>query len=327
MKLVKNNKKNRKHPLRKWWFTLSNPLKKFRDWQKEPHIVAPISEEEHECATCNTRFKGNFCPRCGQSSRIGRYSFKIALINFIDVWGLGNRSMLRTIRDLIFRPGYMIRDYLKGMQMAYYPPFNMFFILAAVSIFVTHGINIKGKNYGEDTQTQETRTLEISHDDNNSDTAKYALESSPTDANKDQSADLTKHISHNITDTIFDLQERFPNIFALLALVLVSGLMYIFFRHCPNIPDLRYSEFFIAILYIVNMYSIYSIVFDFFCLRHLSLIALLLSIIPIKQLSGYGWFRTIAKVLLSSIIMFIMFILFILAIVFLIHGYTKIIGA
>ena len=53
----------------------------------------------------------------------------MAFLNFLDVWGLGNRGMFRTIRDLVLRPGYMIRDYLKGMQMAYFPPFNMFFLL------------------------------------------------------------------------------------------------------------------------------------------------------------------------------------------------------
>ena len=88
---------------------------------------------------------GNFCPRCGQSSTIGRYSFRTALLNFLNVWGIGNRSMFRTLRDLILRPGYMIRDYLMGMQMAYFPPFQMLFLLTTFSFFVIYGFNIKGQ--------------------------------------------------------------------------------------------------------------------------------------------------------------------------------------
>ena len=65
---------------------------------------------------------------------------------FLDVWGLGNRGMFRTIRDLILRPGYMIRDYLQGMQMAYFPPFKMFFLLITLALLVQSGMNIKQEN-------------------------------------------------------------------------------------------------------------------------------------------------------------------------------------
>ena len=125
---------------------LHNRYKRYREWKLEPHQVAPLSEEQHECATCGTHYEGNYCPRCGQSARIGRYSFKKAILLFLDVWGLGNRGMFRSIRDLILRPGYMIRDYLRGMQMAYFPPFKMFFLLCTLSLIVDTGFNIQGIN-------------------------------------------------------------------------------------------------------------------------------------------------------------------------------------
>ena len=108
---------------------LQDRYKRYKEWKLQPHQVATLSEEQHECATCGIRYNGNYCPRCGQSAKIGRYSFKNAFLLFLDVWGLGNRGMFRSIRDLILRPGYMIRDYLRGMQMAYFPPFKMFFLL------------------------------------------------------------------------------------------------------------------------------------------------------------------------------------------------------
>ena len=84
---------------------------------------------------------------CGQSARIGRYSFKNALFLFLDVWGMGNRGMFRTLRDLILRPGYLIRDYISGMQMAYFPPFKLLFLLTALLLVVDSGVNLKGDNY------------------------------------------------------------------------------------------------------------------------------------------------------------------------------------
>ncbi len=125
---------------------LHNRYKRYREWKLEPHQVAPLSEEQHECATCGTHYEGNYCPRCGQSARIGRYSFKKAILLFLDVWGLGNRGMFRSIRDLILRPGYMIRDYLRGMQMAYFPPFKMFFLLLTLWLVVDSGLNIQFVN-------------------------------------------------------------------------------------------------------------------------------------------------------------------------------------
>lgn len=122
---------------------LKHRLAVFQRWQRLPHRVKAMSREERDCPTCHTHYQGNFCPRCGQSAAVGRYSFKKAFLLFIDVWGMGNRGMYHTIRDLILRPGYMARDYLKGMQMAYFPPFKMLFLLTTLSIIVAHGLNIR----------------------------------------------------------------------------------------------------------------------------------------------------------------------------------------
>ena len=63
--------------------------------------------------------------------------------------------MFRSIRDLILRPGYMIRDYLRGMQMAYFPPFKMFFLLIALSLVVDSGLNIQGINRSKLNEAEE----------------------------------------------------------------------------------------------------------------------------------------------------------------------------
>lgn len=243
------------------------------------------------CHTCETEYQGNYCPRCGQSAKIGRYSFKTAFLSFLDVWGLGNRGMFRTIRDLIFRPGYMIRDYLKGMQMAYFPPFKMFFLLAALSLLVANGLNIKGQR----ASTEETKT-EVT-----------------TPSSEIQSEDPTQQGVGNqlgneavkVIEKFMDAASRFsawsPALFTLSWLLLISGFLYPFFHYCPNIPDLRYSEFFIAIIYTTNMYTMFSIVFNFFCLTRLSSLAMILTLVPLKQLSGYSWKRMFFYVILASV--------------------------
>lgn len=162
--------------------------RQFKKWQHQPHQVAPLSEEMHECATCGTHFEGNYCPRCGQSAQIGRYSFKKALLLFLDVWGVGNRGMFRSIRDLLLRPGYMINDYLREWQQKKNEFLNK---LYSGEIFK------KGYSW----------------------------------------------INKNIA------------LVYLACLLLFSVPLFLMFRHSPATPDLRFSECFVAMIYVTGALS------------------------------------------------------------------------
>jgi len=277
---------------------LKEKYRVFKEWQQRPYQVAPLTQEEHTCATCGTSYQGNYCPRCGQSSRIGRYSVKTAFLLFLDVWGLGNRGMFRSIRDLLLRPGYMIRDYLGGMQMAYFPPFKMFFLLATLSILVNGGLNIKGDNQFETAVQTYERSFDMSI------RTVPADENASVETGKDKAdIELQDRINNNVRSFIrfvFDHQ----TIIELVWLLVLSLPLYVLFRNCPAIPDLYYTEFFVAMIYITNLMNIVSTVFSFFCvdLSINGLLTPLLSIIALKQLCGYSYLRTILGLIASFII-------------------------
>ena len=299
--------------------------KRFKEWEQQPHEVAPLSEDEHVCATCGTRFEGNYCPRCGQSARIGRYSFKKALLLFLDVWGVGNRGMFRSLRDLILRPGYMIRDYLRGMQMAYFPPFKMFFLLFTLTILIQSGLNIKGLNYYEQQQEEEEVMFQG--------LAKEILNSDkPSEAQKTKAETKAKTAKQKRTDELFDqaraefdrimaIEEEWSDshesFFLLIMTLLFSWPLWLLIRHCPAIPDMRLSECFVAIVYISNMLTIYSLIPAFLCFSPkaqvmIDILCTLLFIIPIKQLSGYSYWHTIWRVVAALIPFFGMFFILML---------------
>ena len=52
----------------------------------------------------------------------GRITVRSVLLNFADLWGLGSRSIFNVIGHLMWRPGYMISDYLNGKQGRYLQP-------------------------------------------------------------------------------------------------------------------------------------------------------------------------------------------------------------
>ena len=268
---------------------LKHKYEVFRRWQKKPHKVAPLKNDEIECLTCGTRFKGNFCPRCGQSSRINRYSFRSAFLLFIDVWGLGNRGMVHSIRDLILRPGYMIRDYLKGMRMAYFPPFKMFFLLSALSILVAHGMNVRGMNLMERQNNKYEKTTKIVRDD------------------IEKKMDKAEVIMEKTFKKLDNLQDDYPSAFNVISLFLLALPLFFFFRNGPSYRGMYFSEFLVAIFYISNMYSIYTTLLNFFCINDdLDTFVLALCLIPLRQLTGYNWLRVIVSSLLSLLILMLL---------------------
>ena len=287
---------------------LKDKYRHFKEWKRQPHQVAPLSEERHECTTCGTHYQGNYCPRCGQSAKIGRYSFKNAFLLFLDVWGLGNRGMFRSIRDLLLRPGYMIRDYLRGMQMAYFPPFKMYFLLTALMLLMDSGMNIKGIDRIE---LQEKETNEILESLKIGANEEEASQMTDNTASKEDKAKQEVNQSANI---VSEWAGQHVSAVMLIALLLFSCPLWLLFRHSPAIPDIRLSESFVAMVYISNMCFIYNLVPSFLCFglkadAIYGLFTLLLVIIPIKQLSGYSYWSTIWRVTLAAILLIIGIIL------------------
>lgn len=276
---------------------LREKYRRFREWQQEPYRVKPMSKEAHDCPTCGTHFEGNYCPRCGQSATIGRYSFKKAFLLFLDVWGLGNRGMFRTIRDLILRPGYMIRDYLQGMQMAYFPPFKMYFLLLALNLVIDTGFNLKMENRLEKGKIEYNEGLRKS----------LNLDEPATDA--------TNPLDNPVdsSNMAYEWTINHLSIVTMVFLLLFSFPLYMFFRKSPAYPDLKYSEFFVTMVYTTNMMTVYSIIVSFLGLSIVVDLAIyVLTLIPLKQLSGYSYWR----VIFNNVVAFILF--FVIAVVILV---------
>ena len=291
---------------------LHHRYQRFSEWKQQPHQVAPLSEVHHECATCGTHYEGNYCPRCGQSSKIGRYSFKNALLLYLDVWGLGNRGMFRTIRDLILRPGYMIRDYFRGMQMAYFPPFKLFFLLLALSVLVDSGMNIQGVNREKQNEKESGELVtSFSKDVLHIEPREKKPEVKPeikTDMplTKEDQKMMAVEESERLTTSFVEWLEQHGSVVGLAGLLVFSFPLYLLFRHSPAIPDLRFSECFVSMVYITDMFLIYNIIPSLLCFSVkaeiiYNMLTLLLPIIPIKQMSGYSYWSTFWRLLAAFI--------------------------
>jgi len=91
----------------------------------------------------------------------------------------------------------------------------------------------------------------------------------------------------------------------LFTMILLSVPMFFFFRTTPNIERLRFSEFVVALVYISNSYSIFSIAGHLLGSRILKLMAIMMILITLKQLTGYSKRRVFVYMMLTVIISFV----------------------
>lgn len=118
-----------------------------RRMQQRDIIPETLDDTVRTCYNCGHVYTGRVCPQCGQAGTWKRYTWWQAFRNFLDIWGLGNRPMFRTLKELFWRPGYMIRDYLDGHRQFYFPPFKLLAVSVALLIFTSWLTGVKYESY------------------------------------------------------------------------------------------------------------------------------------------------------------------------------------
>lgn len=106
--------------------------RRFRAWQLRPRRHTNPTMDEHRCNNCGHAFNGNYCPVCGQKATWGRVTWKSVRDNIMLLWGMDSHSMPYTLFQLMLRPGYLIKEYLRGQRQVSYPPVKMLFIVAVI---------------------------------------------------------------------------------------------------------------------------------------------------------------------------------------------------
>ena len=117
-----------------WWTPCKKYLRALHIKMVRGKDIPPISEESNICLNCDTVYTGSYCNRCGQSRNTPRFRFSNAFRNILGGFTNIDNGFGRTLLDLLYRPGYMIRDFIAGKRILYFRPFQTLFVLAALYI-------------------------------------------------------------------------------------------------------------------------------------------------------------------------------------------------
>lgn len=140
---------------------LKEQFARFRAWQKAPIHYPDISPEEHTCANCGHRFRGNFCPVCRQEAGDGRITWRWVFKTVMVVWGMDSRSLPYSLLQLILRPGYLIGEYISGHRQVSFTPLKMLLLVALLYAVI---LQLAGINTGADTTNSLNTNLSLLND-------------------------------------------------------------------------------------------------------------------------------------------------------------------
>ena len=100
----------------------------------------------HGCANCGTPAPDNYCPACGQNTRERLPTFRQFMREATGRYIAYDGKFWKTLAALLFRPGFLTREYLAGRRRRYIGPARLFLVssllLFATLKFATDSINV-----------------------------------------------------------------------------------------------------------------------------------------------------------------------------------------
>lgn len=89
--------------------------------------------EPINCLNCDTSFSGNFCPNCGQKASTRRYSWSYVFSKdfLTDIFNFDSGFLLMA-KQLFYRPGHVVNEYLQGKRKTYFNAIGFLLILLTI---------------------------------------------------------------------------------------------------------------------------------------------------------------------------------------------------
>jgi hypothetical protein len=84
----------------------------------------------HACRNCGADADGVYCPNCGQETTLALPTVRSMLRDAAGRYVALDGRLWRTLAPLLFRPGFLTREYLAGRRKRYIRPARLFLVLS-----------------------------------------------------------------------------------------------------------------------------------------------------------------------------------------------------
>ncbi|GAA4332255.1 DUF3667 domain-containing protein [Flaviaesturariibacter amylovorans] len=96
---------------------------------------------EKDCLNCGSLVHGRFCHQCGQENIVTHQNFFSLVQHFIfDLFHFDGK-FFDTVRYLLFKPGFVPKEYVAGKRMSYLDPIRMYLFTSALFFLVFFAIS------------------------------------------------------------------------------------------------------------------------------------------------------------------------------------------
>ena len=92
--------------------------------------------KEKNCLNCGATVAGRYCQACGQENVVTKQSFGSLIRHFVyDIFHFDGK-FFDTLKHLLFRPGFVPKQYVAGRRISYLDPIRMYLFTSAVFFLI-----------------------------------------------------------------------------------------------------------------------------------------------------------------------------------------------
>ena len=288
-------------------------------------MTPPHARTDLACRNCGTPAPLKFCPECGQETTLHPPTLGEFLHEFVGHYVALEGQLWRTLAVLLRRPGRLTREYLEGRRRRYVLPlrlyltasFLFFLVLKLTASAVDHGtiVNVQGRHFtlAEYEAQAASAAASTASGATAGDRSTVVLMKAADCGAKGQPAcgrvqafmnDIGARFENHPQETIEHLRSHFLGLapYAIFVLLPVfSGLMMLAYRT----RRLTYGEHFVFSLHLHAFWFLALLVIRLVPESVGSVLQLAVPVYGVwamREAYGGGWWPTIARALLVSLL-------------------------
>lgn len=120
-----------------------------------------VHRKEKNCLNCGTTVIGPYCHVCGQENLEPKESIWHLVVHFFNDVTHFDGKFFSTLKDILFRPGFLSKEYMKGRRASYLNPIRMYLFTSFIFFLVFFWLyHIPEKEFRNTSVTIQNKTIE-----------------------------------------------------------------------------------------------------------------------------------------------------------------------